>query len=192
VLESTRKGEVNCMAKIQYRAIIPEEIEYVRELYETSFPDSEKKPFDAIVRIDREDKGNMYTILKGEEAVGLLFTLENDELTLIDYFAIDPNAQNGQVGSKVLRTFFEEEEKPIVLEIENPEKAEDAEEEFIRKKREAFYLRNGLKIMPYRVDLFGVEMKILTYGETISFEQYLKVLQDTLFEGVEKYVKEVK
>ena len=41
-----------------------------------------------------------------------------------------------------------------------------------RLKRKSFYLRYGLKELDFSVNLFGVEMEVLSYGKTINFDEY--------------------
>ena len=64
-------------------------------------------------------------------------------------------------------------DKRMILEIENPEVPSDNTPERIRRK--GFYLRNGMVVMPFRVDLFGVEMLILTNGRPVTFDEYLSI-----------------
>lgn len=176
---------------IEYRPFSQKEEEYIRQLYEDSFPSSEKKPFSLIVNTACANKGSMYSIFDDQECVGLLFTMENESHILIDYLAIDPNRQGEHIGSEILAQFFQVAKKPIVLEIEALDSAKTKPEQEIRKKRKAFYLHNGMHPMDYKVNLFGVEMEILAYKDNISYEQYVKILQDCIDGGINKYVKKL-
>lgn len=49
-----------------------------------------------------------------------------------------------------------------------------------RLRRKAFYLRNGMVPMDYLVDLFGVEMEVLTFGRALTFEQYYAIYREVL------------
>lgn len=160
------------------------EVPYIKELYEASFPKSEKKPFEAMV----EGSERMYAVVEEGRACGLLFTLEDANHILIDYFAVDPQARKRQIGSRVLQQFFAAHDKPIVLEIEDPWSTEAPAERALRQRRKAFYLRNGMREQAYNVDLFGVRMEMLATVETFSFEAYLSLLKTCLFDGVERYV----
>lgn len=144
------------------------EVPYIKELYEASFPKSEKKPFEAMV----EGNERMYAVVEEDRACGLLFTLEDANHILIDYFAVDPQARKRQIGSRVLKQFFAAHDKPIVLEIEDPWSTEAPAERALRQRRKAFYLRNGMREQAYNVDLFGVRMEMLATVETFSFEAY--------------------
>lgn len=184
-------GKYNGSMAIEYKPFSKKEQSYIRQLYETSFPQAEKKPFSLIVNTAKANKGSMYSIFNDRECVGLLFTMENESHILIDYLAIDPRRQGEHIGSEILAQFFQATKKPIVLEIEALDRAETKQEYEMRKKREAFYLRSGMHPMNYKVNLFGVEMEILACKDNISYAQYVKILRDCIDGGINKYVKKV-
>ena len=80
----------------------------------------------------------MYAVVEEDRACGLLFTLEDANHILIDYFAVDPQARKRQIGSRVLKQFFAAHDKPIVLEIEDPWSTEVPAERALRQRRKAF------------------------------------------------------
>ena len=54
------------------------------------------------------------------------------------------------------------------------------EEAILRLRRKDFYLRNGMQPMDFLVNLFGVEMEIMTYDCTVTFEEYYSILEHLL------------
>ena len=64
----------------------------------------------------------------------------------------------------------------IFGEIENV--VDDSEDLELRKRRKAFYLRNGLKEMKVMVYLFGVKMELLGTGAPMTFEEYRNFYRD--------------
>ena len=43
--------------------------------------------------------------------------------------------------------------------------------------------------MPYRIDLFGVEMRVLTRGGEVSFEQYHEIFREVFSPLLAKNVR---
>ena len=99
-------------------------------------------------------------------------------MVLLDYFAIAPESRGQNVGSTALKMLFERyKNKRFILEIENTEIESDNLEE--RKRRKAFYLKNGMSVMPYKVNLIGVEMEILTRNCDVTYEEYYSIYENT-------------
>ena len=145
-------------------------------LYHTAFPRSEKKPFKLIRKAQKLGYGQNFAILSDEgRLIGLAFLLCNDEITLLDYFAIVKSVRGRGYGSQALEILKKRfSNAPLVLEIEDPEVPCKNREE--RLKRADFYHRCGMRSMDFRVSLFGVDMCILTSGEKVSYEQYHNLL----------------
>ncbi len=93
-----------------------------------------------------DGKMEMLALVDEDEFAGLAINLIDEEQNraLLDYYAIAPEKRNGGYGSKGLEVLLERfKNYKYIFEIETQdEKAENAEE---RKRRKAFYLRNGLK-----------------------------------------------
>ncbi len=145
----------------------------VRQLYESAFPPEEKKPFSLILK--KSDAGSMEILsIEGDDGsfLGLAIFILYKELALLDYFAISPERRGGGVGTRalaLLRTRYTG--RHFLLEIEDTDE-QDAPNLAERIRRKAFYTRNGLSAMPYRIILFGVRMQVLTDGAFIPFEEY--------------------
>ena len=61
--------------------------------------------------------------------------------------------------------------KRVFLEIESTV-SKQVEDYDIKIRRKAFYERNGLESQGYLVNLFGVEMEIMSFNCDICFEEY--------------------
>ena len=59
------------------------------------------------------------------------------------------------------------------------EKAENAEE---RKKRKAFYLRNGLQETGLFVNVYDTDFEILTPDGELTFWEYVDFLREVMYE----------
>ena len=145
----------------------------IRELYEEAFPPEEKKPFALILQKCEEGHVEILSI-EGEDGsfLGLSIFILYGDLALLDYFAITPEMRGKGVGSEALALLRARHgERRFLLEIEDADEVgADNREERVRRK--AFYLRGGLREMPYRILLFGVQMQVLTGGAPVSFDEY--------------------
>ena len=166
------------------------QIEQIRQLYEKAFPASEKKPFSLILQ-KRATGAVEIMIIEDEKQRfrGLLITILHKDMVLIDYFAIDEAYRGIGIGSDVLKLFtIRNAKKRLFLEIESTvsEQIEDLE---VKIRRKGFYEKNGLKPMNYLVDLFGVEMEIMTFNSEVSFEEYHGMLVHVYGEGIREKVQ---
>ena len=110
---------------------------------------------------------------------------------MLDYLAIDPGCQGTGLGSRTLAALQERYGKErIVVEIESTIRdAEGSGNGRERLRRKAFYFRNGMVPMGFLVDLFGVEMEVLTFGSQITFEQYHGIYAEVLPEEMAEKVR---
>ena len=174
-------------------------LEDVRKLYEASFPKSEKKPFAFMLQKQKEGVFDILAIEDEQGAFcGLAIMMLSGGRALLHYLAIEPDCQGGGIGSSTLAELKERyEEERIVVEIESTAETDstgalgEAGKEGRatgnsvsgrneRLRRKAFYLRNGMVPMDFLVELFGVEIEVLTFGSEITFEQYYAIYAQVL------------
>ncbi len=111
--------------------------------------------------------------------LGLAITVLYEDLALLDYFAVSPEARGKGTGSEALKLLKEKyADKRFFLEIESTLDPQNCPEE--RSRRKSFYLRGGMKVMPFEVDLFGVNMEILTNGCNVTYEDYHSLYRSIL------------
>lgn len=157
------------------------------KLYASAFPKSEKKPLWLIRKAHRLGFGENYAIFEDGNFLGLAFCLKNNELTLLDYFAIEKHMRSKGYGARALQLIKEKcSSTPLILEIEDPNAPCDNREERVRRAR--FYEACGMRMMDFRVSLFGVDMRILTSGDVITFDQYFNLLFSVFGEHFSKNV----
>ena len=157
-------------------------LEDVRKLYEASFPKSEKKPFAFMLQKQKE---GVFDILAIEDEqgtfCGLAIMMLSGGRALLDYLAIEPDCQGSGIGSSALSELRERYgEERIVVEIESTAEENSVSGRSERLRRKAFYLRNGMVPMDFLVELFGVEIEVLTFGSEITFEQYYAIYAQVL------------
>lgn len=169
-------------------ATTKEQLKRVRTLYESAFPRSEKKPFGMILRGRKKGNYEIFALENQDgEFQGLAITMLYRELVLLDYFAIEPGCRGGGAGSLALKALQQRYRgKKFVLEIESTRGLEEDHEngkdspQSQRLRRKAFYLRNGMRPMDFLVNLFGVEMELMTYECNVTFEEYHAILEHNL------------
>lgn len=164
-------------------------LDKIKELYLTAFPEIERKPFDLI--IDKCNNGSMEIITiqnDNNDFLGIAIIILYSDMVLLDYFAIAPESRGQNVGSTALKLLFERyKNKRFILEIENTEIECDNSEE--RKRRKSFYIRNGMSVMPFKVYLIGVEMEVLTYNSKVSYGEYYSIYKNTFSD---EYCRKIK
>lgn len=148
-------------------------LEWIRiyRLYQTAFPASEKKPFSMICSMQKKGKSDVWYCVESGKFAGLVITINGPDKILLDYLAVAKNRRGQGIGSKILKKMREQYQgKGVFLEIEIVDETADNYEE--RKRRKQFYLSNGMKPMNVFVELFGVDMELLGYDCTLTFDEY--------------------
>lgn len=152
------------------------QLKKIEELYLRAFPKAERKPFSMILKM--RDAGISEILLLEEEDgsfAGLAITLVCKDLVLLDYFAVDDTKRGMGIGSAALALLRERYlGKRFFLEIEST--IDHEIEERVRRKR--FYQNAGMMPMNYLVDMFGVEMEIMTFECKVAFEEYHEIFEE--------------
>jgi hypothetical protein len=152
-----------------------EQLVKIEALYMEAFPEEERKPFDLMT--SKIGSGvEMLAIEEAGEFLGLAIMLIYDNIALLDYFAIMPHKRGSGIGSRALGALKEHYcGKTLLIEIEDTE--EDCENHADRVRRKAFYLRNDMVEMDYKVWFFGTKMQVLTGGDVVTFESHNRVYE---------------
>jgi len=162
----------------------------IHALYEEAFPDYEKKPFWLIWLKNLQGRADVWYIEDEGQFIGLGITMSAPGRVLLDYFAICSNIRGNGYGSKALQTLQEQyKDRHFFLEIESIyDKCDNVEQ---RKRRKAFYLRNGMSEMKMMVNLFGTNMEVLGHDCKLDFDTYRAVYEYTYGKRVLKNVRQV-
>lgn len=160
-------------------------------LYQSAFPRNEKKPFSMIRSMEKKGKTDVWYCEKDGKFAGLVVTINGPDKILLDYLAVEKKHRGQGVGSELLRRMREQYSgKGVFLEIERvTEEAENYEE---RKRRKRFYVSNGMAEMHVIVELFGVEMELLGFDCTLTFEEYHAFYRDNYNAWAAEHVKSAK
>lgn len=146
----------------------------IKEIYETSFPKSEKFPFWVLKQCAKENNVRLDAIIDHatDKISGMQFLISYDDITYLMYMAIDNKCRNKGFGSLVLRDLIlRQADTTILLCIERP----SAKKEDIKARRKDFYLRNGFYETGCFIEDSGVEYEFLSSSkERVVTENDLK------------------
>lgn len=139
-----------------------------RDIYDhqliVDFPENEVKPQYVIENAFAANKYTAYVFEEDSKVKAYAsFMWKDKDLLLLDYFAVTRDAgRGGGIGSLFLQELARNiKVKGFIIECEDPEKARDKEEQKIREKRIAFYLRNTVEMTTITANVVGVDLRLL-------------------------------
>ncbi len=158
------------------------------KLYCEAFPAYERKPFSLIRSMQKKSKSDVWYFEKNGKFAGLVFTINSEDVILIDYLAIVPDRRGEGIGSEIitlLRVHYIG--KGIFVEIESVfDKCDNPDERLHRKQ---FYLNNGMLPMKVMIVLFGVEMELLGINCCLTYDEYYSFYKDNYGDFAAKNIK---
>ena len=119
--------------------------EALRRLYETAFPIGEQIPYDDLIHLLDIMDIDYTAYYEGEMLVGLTMVHRLPRYNWGWYFAVREDLRGKGYGQSILSAVLDKyhNEHPFIMDIESPLQA-DAPNPEQRKRRHAFYLRNGM------------------------------------------------
>ena len=148
----------------------------IRLLYRQAFPRCERKPFKIIRRMQREGHSDVWLAESDGRFAGMAATINGGETILLDYFAVTKKLRSQGVGSAFLQALLNQYTgRGLFVEIEAADRDDPIGE---KRRRKAFYLRNGLNDMHVTAILFGVRMELLGRGCQMDFDGYRAFYHD--------------
>lgn len=158
-------------------------LEDIKQLYMDAFPFEERIPFYIMVSVGNDRGVEFLSIYDDDTWLGFIHTLVGEKLSYIFYFAIDGGLRQSGYGSKIIREYKKIHPK-LSLAIEPIE--EDSDNIKQRKKRLAFYEKNGFETLDTRVVEMGVEFELMgARGMEIKESDY-KSLVKKFFDSFDK------
>ena len=170
-----------------------------RERMKQDFPPDELKPLAMIEKALARDEYICYGAVNGKDILAYAYFVKLKEqekpYALFDYYAVRQDIRDRGVGSRFMQALIAGPLRGmdcVLLEVDDPARAETPEETDKRKRRLAFYLRNGLRDADAKATVYGVQFKILTLpvGKALSREEvrqkyaalYRALLPESLFQ----------
>ena len=158
-------------------------LEDIKQLYMDAFPFEERIPFYIMVSVGNDRGVEFLSIYDDDTWLGFIHTLVGEKLSYIFYFAIDGSLRQSGYGSEIIREYKKMHPK-LSLAIEPIE--EDSDNIKQRKKRLAFYEKNGFETLDTRVVEMGVEFELMgARGMEIKESDY-KALVKKFFDSFDK------
>lgn len=142
----------------------------IHRLYRRAFPRYERKSFAVIRRMHREGRTDVWLAEQDSRFAGLAATINGSDTILLDYLAVHEKLRGQGVGSTFLQELLRlYAGKGLFVEIEACDHNDPSGE---KRRRKAFYLRNGLDELHVVAILFGVRMELLGRDCDLDFDAY--------------------
>lgn len=152
--------------------------EAVRRLYETAFPKEEQIPYGDLMRLMTTMQLDFTAYYEREELIGFTIVYPRKTFNWFWYFAVREELRGKGYGQQILtRLIARYEGCTNILDMESPEQVCDNGEQ--RKRRHAFYLRNGFRDTGVGKSFDGIDYTIMMNGEgTFTLQDYEEVLAE--------------
>jgi len=154
----------------RFWTMIPKQItalnadERLKNLYEVSFPDDEKIPWDDLIRLVDEMHLDFTAYYDGDEFIGFTIVYPRPLVNWYWYFAVMPELRGKGLGQQILTQLIKKYEgQACVLDMESPYQNPCPNPEQ-RKRRHEFYLRNGFRDTNVFRKFDDIEMTVMMMG----------------------------
>lgn len=146
-------------------------------LMEQSFPEDEHRDYEQQRELFAKPAYQVYAKRSAENAAlqAFLALWELGDFAYIEHFAVDPEARNGGLGSRMLQEMMARSRQRIVLEVEPPETE-------LARRRIAFYERNGFTYNdrfymqpPMTADRNAIPLRLMTTGGALDESEFAEV-----------------
>lgn len=138
----------------------------LKRLYETAFPVEEQIPYDDLIHLLQVMDIDYTAYYEGEMLVGMTMVLRLPRYNWGWYFAVREELRGKGYGQGILTSVLDKyrDGVPFVIDIESPVQT-DAPNPEQRRRRHAFYLRNGLKDTDTKRTYNGITFTILSSSD---------------------------
>ncbi len=114
----------------------------------------------------------------GEALMGFTIMYPRSSFNWGWYFAVPDQLRGKGVGQKILSLFLEKyKDKTNIIDMESPEQV--CENQAIRRRRHAFYLRNGFRDTGVGRSFGGIDYTIMMMGDgTFTMQDYDEIIAE--------------
>jgi GNAT superfamily N-acetyltransferase len=153
------------------------DITRLKNLYEEAFPEDERAPFWMLKKRAFQNRADFWNLYDNDTWTGMAYVVTHADLAYVFYFAIDKKLRGQHYGTAAIKAILEQyPDKRVFLALEDwEERCENKEQ---RTKRHDFYLRCGLKDLPYRLQEATVTYRIMGVGTAVQAEEYKAMMDD--------------
>ena len=152
--------------------------EDVRCLYESAFPKEEQIPWKDLMRLMKTMSLDFTVYYEDGNLVGLTIVYPRSQFNWFWYFAVPEELRGQGIGQCILTQLIEKYKgKSNILDMESPEQVCENSEQ--RKRRHAFYLRNGFRDTEVGKSFKGIDYTIMMIGEgTFTQHDYDQIINE--------------
>lgn len=162
------------------------------KIYDSSFPPDEKRSYEQQLALQRSTRYKIRCLEHEDGLIGFIAYWTFEKFVFIEHLALAPEARGLGAGSQFLKGFLEEQDLPVILEVEPPQ-------DETQHRRVAFYNRLGFDLSdythvqkPYVTGRQGVLLQLMSYPVKMDkalFDEVNTTLFSTLYaEGEATYV----
>lgn len=158
------------------------ELIQIEEIYRRAFPANERKPLSPLLQ-DASGCSEIISFYDNALFCGFACLLTQKDLTHIIYFAIDDHLRGKGYGCAALTAMHEMKPNNRVIvdiEVEHIHALNNEQ----RRKRKAFYLRNGYIESGVEYNWQEESYEILVYGGTISKKEFFSFWKNVAFKNM--------
>lgn len=157
---------------------LDEENAQVRRLYETAFPQEEQIPWADLMRLMKTMSLDFTVYYEDGNLVGLTIVYPRPQFNWFWYFAVPEELRGRGIGQRILTQLIEKYSgQSNILDMESPEQVCENSEQ--RKRRHAFYLRNGFRDTEVGKSFKGIDYTIMMIGEgTFTQHDYDQIINE--------------
>lgn len=162
----------------------------LQRLYENSFPVEERRPWNDICNRIEDGTGNynIRAIIYCGKFAGFISWWNLPQAVYIEHFAVCPTMRGRGIGLRAMTAFVEEQQCPVILEVE------PAGSNAMADRRIGFYNRCGFishpefdyMQPPYSQSLPSVPLMLMTIGADISLADAAESIRTEVY-GVKKW-----
>lgn len=159
------------------------DFELVWEIMQDSFPVDERRNRAGQEYILSHPCYQLYGCRKNGGLAAFFAVWEFEEFSFVEHFAVAREYRNGGIGAALLQQLLETIKKPVVLEVEPPERE-------LQRRRIGFYERNGFRQNPYAYiqpamseEGRAIPLKLLSTPEKLGETEFERI-RDVLYQQV--------
>ena len=151
------------------------DLDKVERLNIEAFPEEERVPLSEYLRYTDNDDTNFFAFYNEEEFVGFAFSIYNQKVFYVSFFAIMPHLRSHGYGQEIIEKLVEFYQRTMILEVERLDEECDNLEQ--RQSRMDFYKRNGFKTANAFLEYEGLSFEILYRGDHFDEEAYRDIFR---------------
>ncbi len=151
----------------------------LRNLYETSFPPEEQIPWKDLMVLVEKMPLDFTAYYEGEWLMGFTIVYPRESFNWFWYFAVPEKLRGCGVGQRILSRLIERyKDRSNILDMESPLQ-QDCDNLEQRRRRYAFYLRNGFRDTGVGRSFGGIDYTIMMMGDGIfTMQDYDKIIAE--------------